>query len=350
MSKVKLKIPASSGCRCSTGNVGPVQRVSTILTFADKFGSVKARFGINRDNYKVEPGIYCVGEPDRNSPVLVTANYKMTFDSLRSKMFGLSAWVLVLDTKGINVWCAAGKGTFGTKELVNRIAKVSLSSIVSHRNLILPQLGASGVAAREVLKQSGFKVTYGPVRASDLKAFIENGMKADDEMRTVKFTFIDRLVLTPLELITALKTSLVIFGIMFVLNAIGLSHFGLTDLYAFLGTIFIGTVLTPALLPFIPGRAFSFKGWLLGLLWALGINVINGFPGAPIYGWLLSAAYLLILPAISAYEAMNFTGCSTYTSFTGVKREMQAALPLIIISLGLGMILLFVDMVLKLFI
>ena len=350
----KIQMVYSNGASWVTGtistSVGPVQQVSTKLTFTDILGSIKARFGINRDNYKVKPGIYCVGNPDCNSTVLVTANYKMTFDSLRNELSGMSAWLLVLDTKGINVWCAAGKGTFGTKELVNRIAKVNLDSIVSHRGIILPQLGAPGVAAHEVLKQSGFKVTYGPVRASDLKAFVKNGMKADADMRTVKFTFIDRLVLTPIELVAALKISFIVFGAMFLLNTSGISHFGLTDLYAFLGTIFVGTFLTPVLLPFIPGRAFSFKGWLLGILWALSVNLINGFPGTPTYGWLLSAAYLLILPAISSYLAMNFTGCSTYTSFTGVKREMQIALPLIIVSMGLGMILLLVDMVYKLLI
>lgn len=348
----KIQMTYSNSASWVTGTVstsaGPVQQVSTNLNSADIFGSIKARFGINRDNYKVEPGIYCVGNPDRNSTVLVTANYKMTFDSLRNELSGLNAWVLVLDTKGINVWCAAGKGTFGTKELVNRIEKVRLDSIVAHRNLILPQLGAPGVAAHEVLKQSGFKVTYGPVRASDLKAFIDNGMKADTDMRTVKFTFIDRLVLTPVELVAAIKTSFIVFGVLFLLNTLGISHFGLVDLYAFLGAIFVGTFLTPVLLPFIHGRAFSFKGWLLGILWALGVNLINGFPGAPTYGWLLSVAYLLILPALSSYLALNFTGCSTYTSFTGVKREMQIALPLIIVSLGLGIIILLVDIALKL--
>ena len=348
----KIQMIRSQGTSWVTGTVstaaGPVQLVTTVLSFNDILGSIKARFGVNRDKYKIEPGIYGIGKPENSSPVLITANYKMTFDSLRNELSGLSVWVLVLDTKGINVWCAAGKGTFGTEELVNRIAKVNLSSIVSHRNLILPQLGAPGVAAHEVLKKSGFKVTYGPVRASDLTAFIENGMKADADMRTVKFTFVDRLVLTPLELVTALKTSLIIFGVLFLLNTLGLSHFGIIDLYAFLGTIFVGSVLTPVLLPFIPGRAFSFKGWLLGFLWVLGVNVINGYPNIPEYGWLLSAAYLLVLPALSSYLAMNFTGCSTYTSFTGVKREMQIALPLLLISFGLGMILLLLDMILKL--
>ncbi|HWJ02630.1 MAG TPA: mercury methylation corrinoid protein HgcA, partial [Verrucomicrobiae bacterium] len=205
---------------------GRVLKVASVLTFEDTLGSWKARWGINRMNYFVPPGLYCVGNPDSNSPVVASANYKMSFDSLRKELTGLSAWILVLDTKGINVWCAAGKGTFGTKEIINRINKVKLSTVVSHRIVILPQLGAPGIAAHEVVKHSGFKVVFGPVRARDLQAFIANGMKADREMRTVNFPFIDRLVLTPIELVSALKPTLMIFGILFVLNAIGLGHFG----------------------------------------------------------------------------------------------------------------------------
>lgn len=85
----------------------------------------------------------------------------MSFDILRKEMHGLDGWVLVLDIKGINVWCAAGKGTFGTQELINRIAIVQLEKVVSHKTVILPQLGAPGISAHEVAKLSGFKVLYG---------------------------------------------------------------------------------------------------------------------------------------------------------------------------------------------
>lgn len=366
--KVRLKAHSASGSCCCrsdkigmkyspdamwvTGTIttpaGPVQRVSTELLPSDIWGSVRMRFGFGRDNYRIEPGIYCVGEPDSSSPVLVTANYKMTFDSLRMELGGLGAWILVLDTKGINVWCAAGKGTFGTDELIGRIRKVGLDSIVTHRDIILPQLGASGVSAFTVTKQTGFRVNYGPVRAADIKAYIGNGMKADTAMRTARFNVIDRLVLTPNELVGAIKPFLIVLGILFILNMAGVGHFGASDLYALAGTILIGTVLTPVLLPFIPGRAFSFKGWLLGMAWTVGVLFINGFPGLPSFGWLHSIAYMLLLPSISAYLALNFTGCSTYTSFSGVKREMQLSLPPILISMALGLLLIILDMVLKL--
>ncbi|HZK54980.1 MAG TPA: mercury methylation corrinoid protein HgcA [Desulfosporosinus sp.] len=316
---------------------------STELTFQDIMGSWKARWGINRMNYKVEPGLYSVGNPNSDSPVLVSANYKMSFDRLRKELKGIKAWILVLDTKGINVWCAAGKGTFGTQELVNRIAMVQLDKVVSHRTVILPQLGAPGISAHEVSKFSGYKVTYGPVQAKDLREFINSGMKATEEMRTVKSSAYERLVLTPVELVGTYKMSLMIFGILFLLNLLGFGPFGFVDFYAYMGALFVGCVLTPVLLPWIPGKAFTWKGWLVGFIWAVLVNVLNGWPSVPQYSLLRALGYLLILPSVSAFYAMNFTGCSTFTSFSGVLKEMRIAVPAIAISIALGIVLILVS-------
>lgn len=333
---------------CCCGSLPVTVEVSTKLSFQDALDSWKVRWGIKRMNYKVDPGLYYVGQPDMNSPVLVTANYKMSFDSLRKELSGISAWILVLDTKGINVWCAAGKSTFGTEELIKRIEAVGLSNAIEHRTLILPQLGAVGVSAHEVQKRSGFNVVYGPVRSEDVPAFLNNGMQADKEMRTVRFNFIDRAILTPVEIVGSIKPSFIIFGLMFLLNLVGLSRFTGMDVYAYIGAILFGCVLTPMLLPWIPGRAFSLKGWLLGFLWAISIVALNGFFQGITYGTLTSIAYLLILPSISAYKAMNFTGCSTYTSYSGVIKEMKISIPLIAGTIGLGIILLFTGNLLSL--
>ncbi|WP_298202919.1 mercury methylation corrinoid protein HgcA [Desulfosporosinus sp.] len=326
-------------------------QTSAELTFNDKLGTWKARWGINRMNFKVEPGLYSVGKPDSNSPVLVSANYKMSFDSLRKELMELNAWILVLDTKGVNVWCAAGKGTFGTQELLSRMAIVQLEKVVSHRTVIVPQLGAPGISAHEVTKFSGFKVVYGPVRAKDLQEFLKSGMKATSEMRRVKFTAYDRLVLTPIELVGTSKVSLMIFGVLFLLNLLGLGPFGIVDFYAYIGAVIIGCVLTPVLLPWIPGSPFAWKGWLLGFIWAVTVNILNGWNGwtaVPQYSILRALGYIFILPPVSAYLAMNFTGSSTFTSFSGVLKEMRKAVPAIIISIVLGILLILVDSFIKL--
>ncbi len=158
--------------------VGGVPKISSDLRWADHWGTIKARWGVGRMHYTVDPGLYAFGEPDDQSPVLVTANYKMSFDRLREALLNRKAWILVLDTKGINVWCAAGKGTFGTDELVRRVEFSGLNQVVSHRQLILPQLSGPGVAAYQVQKRIGFKVIFGPIRAVDLPAFLDAGLKA----------------------------------------------------------------------------------------------------------------------------------------------------------------------------
>ena len=92
-----------------------------------------------------------------------------------------------------------------------------------------------------------------------------------------------------------------------------------------MGAVLIGAVAVPALLPWIPGRAFSFKGWLLGFIWTAGLLAVRGLP-ATASGWLTAVANLLIFPSLSAFIAMNFTGSSTYTSLTGAEMEVKRGL------------------------
>ena len=330
-------------------SVGPVPQVSSSLVRADRLGTYKARWGIGRMRYTVEPGLYALGKPDQHSPVLVTANYKMSFDKLRQALPGRDMWILVLDTKGINVWCASGKGTFGTTELVGRIKSSGLSQIVSHRELILPQLSGPGVAAHHVKKLSGFKVIYGPIRATDLSTFLNRGLQATPEMRLKTFTTWERMELIPMELIGALKVGIIAIPILFFLSYVGKSGEDLMSAFShgyfsalsILIAILAGAVLTPLFLPWLPGRAFSIKGLSLGFLFAAILMVFFWKDWSTGTSRLEILAWFLLIPAVSAYLAMNFTGASTYTSLSGVKKEMRWALPLEIVGGIVGLILWF---------
>ncbi len=180
--------------------------VQTRLTAANRWDHFLARIGVKRNEHRVEPGLYALGNPTPDSPVFVSANYTLSFDALRSSLEGFDGYILVLDTKGINVWCAAGKGTFGTDEIVKQVFETQLKEVVTHRKLILPQLGAPGVAAHEVKKRTGFWVEYGPVRAADLPEYLKTH-KASPEMRKVEFTLRDRLVLIPVDVIRLIPYS-----------------------------------------------------------------------------------------------------------------------------------------------
>ena len=319
-----------------------IPKVSTELSRADRFGDLKVRLAYGRMRYTVEPGIYAVGEPTADSHVFVSANYRLSFNRLRSRLAGRDGWMLVLDTKGINVWCAAGKGTFGTEELVNRIKAARLDEIVSHKKLILPQLAAPGVSAHEVKRQSGFQVIYGPVRSDDLPAFLDAGMKATEQMRRIEFPLADRAVLIPVEII-AWGKYVVIAGVCLLalagLNRDGYStrlvaSDGVRSAVILLGALLAGAALGPVLLPWLPGRAFSLKGLWIGLAVSLVLGLCsswNSFPG--------TIAWFLIIPALTSFVVMNFTGASTYTSLSGVKREMTIAVPaqLICAVAGVGL-------------
>jgi hypothetical protein len=310
---------------------GPVPRVKTKLERSDHLGTLIARLGINRDQYKIAPGLYCVGDPDQDSTVLVTANYKLTFDSLRQELAALDAWLLVLDTRGINVWCAAGKELFSTREVVNRINQTRLDKIVSHNQLILPQLGATGVSAHQVKRASGFKVIWGPVRADDIQRFIGADYRTEDAMRQVTFSTWERTVLTPVELSHLPKPTFWVLLAAFLLSGIGTTVFSLHDAWyrglmaftAYVAGILAGAVAAPILLPWIPGRAFALKGAITGVIG--GLLVMLFFKSGLI--WLETTALLLITVAISSYLAMNFTGSTPYTSPSGVEKEMRCAIP-----------------------
>ncbi|MBN1798905.1 MAG: hypothetical protein JW822_10025 [Spirochaetales bacterium] len=312
---------------------GRICIVKTLLSASDTIDAWAVRWGIRRMNRKIEPGLYAVGNPDKSDAVFVTANFKLSFDALRKELSELNAWILVLDTKGINVWCAAGKGTFGTQELINRIRITKLKSMVNHKTLILPQLGATGVSAHDVKKAIGFKIVYGPVRSKDIKAFLMNGLKKDRAMRTIDFNLKDRFVLTPIEFVHSLPCALIILGLLFLIHIIkfqAVTAALLLDYIPFLGAILLGTVISPLLLPFIPVRSFALKGVVLGILWAVFISLVFNLSYLGLF------INLLLLTPLVSFLTLNFTGNSTYTSLTGVKIEVKVATPLFIISGVIG--------------
>jgi hypothetical protein len=329
--------------------VGVVPKVSSDLRWPDRWGTIMARWGVGRMHYTVDPGLYALGEPDDQSPVLVTANYKMSFDRLREALSNRKAWILVLDTKGINVWCAAGKGTFGTDELVRRVEFSGLNQVVSHRQLILPQLSGPGVAAYKVKKRIGFKVIFGPIRAVDVPAFLDAGLKATLKMRQKTFTTAERLALIPVELVSALKWYLLILPAFFLLGGLGASsgfwnnalNHGLFAVLNLLAALAAGAVFTPALLPWLPGRAFSQKGVIMGVIMTGAISVFSTTYLHLKIGFLEILAWFFLTPALSAYLAMNFTGASTFTSLSGVRKEMRWAVPFEIMGGVVGLILWF---------
>lgn len=292
---------------------------TSVITFTDRWDHLLARWRINRSGHRVEPGLYSLGNPNANSPVFVTANYTLSFDVLRSSLQGINGYILVLNTEGINVWCAAGKGTFGTEELVGRIKASQLHEIVRHRTVLLPQLGAAGVAAHEVKKQTGFKVEYGPVRALDIREYLKNH-QATPEMRRVYFNLRDRIILIPVEFVGALIPMVILALLVYFIAG------GLWASISLVSAILSGVVLFPILLPWLPTRDFSIKGFILGGLVALILFLVKASFTETDTSLLWQAgggiSYVLVWSPVTAFVSLNFTGSTTFTSRSGVRREI----------------------------
>jgi hypothetical protein len=311
-----------------------VQTTTSAITWANRWDHFLARWAIHRGGHRVAPGLNALGHPTADEPVFVTANYTLSFDALRAALVGMDGYILVLDTKGINVWCAAGKGTFGTDELVQRIEVTGLKNVVRHRTLILPQLGAPGIAAHQIKKQTGFKVEYGPVRAADLPAYLKTH-QATPEMRRVHFSLRDRLVLIPVELVAALLPMLLAAVALYLVG-------GSVTSSAVIAAVLAGTVLFPILLPWLPTHEFSTRGLILGGIVALFFALMTFLsnPNAALWLRVVGAlTFLISLPPITAFLALNFTGATTFTSRTGVRREIFAYIPVMAWMFGAGIAL-----------
>jgi len=323
-----------------------VQTASPDWSMDDRLGHIMCRISSYRNSYIVNPGLYSLGNPGKDSDIFVSANYKLSFDILRRSLKGLNAWILALDTKGINVWCAAGKRTFGTEELIKRVSEVRLENVVSHRRIIVPQLGAPGVAAHIVKRETGFRVYYGPVYAKDIRAYVTAGYNASKDMRTVRFTWFDRLVLTPMEIIPAMKKFPVYA--LFVLLISGLQPSGILFREAgvngwpflLLGLLSIlsGALITPLFLPILPFRAFAVKGWIVGIISVLLTRGIVGITDKS----LITFSYLFF-PLLSSYIALQFTGSTAFTGMSGVKKELRYALPIYKTAVAVSFVLMLIS-------
>ncbi len=154
-------------------------------------------------------GLTEIGRPDRDSPVLVTCNYRLTVARVRRALRGMNAYLLVAKSRGVNVWCAATGGLLTNHDVLSVLKTSGIEERVDHRRVILPQLAATGVEAGVVESQAGWQVLWGPVYARDLPRFVEGGLTKRREMREVGFPWTQRVEMAaawafPISVVTAL--------------------------------------------------------------------------------------------------------------------------------------------------
>ncbi len=138
-------------------------------------------------------GLIEIGHPGRGSPVLLTGNFRLTVERVKRALAGIDAYLLVANSRGVNVWCAATGGLLTDHEVVTVLKASGIENRVAHRQVVLPQLAATGIDGKVVQHRTGWRVVWGPVRADALPAFLGNGFAASRAMRTVTFPWPQRV-------------------------------------------------------------------------------------------------------------------------------------------------------------
>jgi ubiquinone/menaquinone biosynthesis C-methylase UbiE len=282
------------------------------------------------DHVPIEPGIYQSGNPDSNSPLIVTANYQFTFIKVMRDIKNIDAWVLVVDSNGINVWCAARGPDFGNLQLLEAVEATDIKNKTSKKTMILPQLSAGGVSTPELPKKTEkfpFNVVFGPVWSKDLPDYIQNRPgKKPDHMKLAKFTISHRLrgfithttflirkiFIYPLIALTLLFLILMLFNPS--LNLFWVGEIAMMIIV----TNFLIAVFFPL---FTFTRRFILKGTFFGITNNIILGGVLFLLHNSIFHVLWNSSFIFW---VSFFSTMSFSGYSMATS----PREIQAEYPL----------------------
>ena len=142
------------------------------------------RFNIYTDPRKpvsVEPGLKTFGEPDENSPVMLTTNYALTYFTVESdiKSSGAECYLIVVDTGGISVESSIAGRLLTAETAADAIKESGVEQKVKHRHLIIP-----GLAARlsgEIEDLTGWRVLVGPRDSSGIPGFLKEKWPPKEE-------------------------------------------------------------------------------------------------------------------------------------------------------------------------
>lgn len=235
---------------------------------------------------KVKTGLYRIGNPGLHSAVLVTGNYDLTVRRLVKQIDRkLDCWLVVADSHGINVWCAAGGGHFTAEAVISAMNTCGIDQVVDHHALILPQLCANGVDGWKVRRETGWGVHWGPIRASDIPDYLAAGRKKTEGMRHVRFQLPSRLEMT--------TVMLVFYGLFAALLGI---IFWRPFVWTILALMIVISYIYGAALPWIPGRDGLEKGAALSMLTILGLWTWSfgweRLPPLNLFNWSLGLGFL----------------------------------------------------------
>ena len=305
------------------------------------------------DLVPIDPGIYKSGNPTESSPIIVTANYEFTYIKVMRDLKGIDAWVLCVDSNGINVWCAARGNDFGNNQLIEAIEATGIERLTNKKTLILPQLSAGGVATPELQKKSDdfpFRVVYGPVWSKDLPEFLEKRpARKPDRMKIAKFTLKHRfrgfITHTTFLLRKIFMLPLISLFVLFLL----LNSFNIFAKLWWVGELLLWIVTSNFIITFTYPiakftRRFIMKGIFFGTLNVFILGVISYLFHNSITFTLLNISFFFW---ISFFSTMSLSGYTMATSPSEIQEEYpifkivnKVLLTISLISLAIGIVLL----------
>lgn len=253
--------------------------------------------------FPAKPGLVKIGLPDKSSPVLVTANFELTKRLVINTLARdkIDAWLLVANTKGINVWCAAGGDNFSTDTVIAALKTSRIEELVDHKQLILPQLCGVGVNIHALKKRSGWQGRFGPVDIKHLGSWLAGGAaQPPAEHRRVFFPLKDRLIMG-----TNLGFNTSLFAIVpLLIGSYWLPGFWWKSLLM----IFAAALLNCAFVFTLPGKPGLQKGGSLGLLtaalFAPIFSVAFHLPPISLTGW---SIWIIVVCAYLGYDTPSWS-------------------------------------------
>lgn len=235
--------------------------------------SIKLFFGyfLRWVGFPVEPTLIKVGNPTKESPVLLTCNFNLTVKRVLKAIKNLNCYLLVAPSRGINVWCGACGDDFNTDSVLSIIKTSKINNFVNHRTLILPQLSAPGIDPIVIKRKTGWEVTFGPVYAKDIPSFMKQQFIKSEAQRIVRFPISHRVEMANLYFFILI----LLFSIIYWISAIFLP---VLNILLYLDTFLIFVILiygTLILLPSIPITSGKIKVWTYEGILLIFITLLN---------------------------------------------------------------------------
>jgi acetyl-CoA decarbonylase/synthase complex subunit gamma len=128
---------------------------------------------------QVSPGLYEIGTPGAESPIMVTTNFSLTYFTVAGEVegSGVPAWLLIADSEGMSVLTAWAAGKFDAEKIAKTVKQFDVASKITHRKLVIPGYVASLLGELEDEMQ-GWQILVGPREAVDITNYLKNVWRA----------------------------------------------------------------------------------------------------------------------------------------------------------------------------